>query len=87
LSFGARVNYGHLDLFSAFRYENKLKTIKNNLKSGFKPLQQIAKREMERKNKKIVFIDYEVNEIIFFKKHRDINELINGTDVSLGKFQ
>ncbi|XP_067203679.1 uncharacterized protein [Linepithema humile] len=39
-------DYGPVESFSAFRYENKLKTIKNNLKSGFKPLQQAANREI-----------------------------------------
>lgn len=47
-------DHGCLDTFSAFRYENKLKTIKSNLKSGFQPLQQTAKREIERCKKKVV---------------------------------
>lgn len=72
-------DYGPLESFSAFCYENKLKTIKNHLKSGFKPLQQVAKREIERGNERIVFMDSENNEIVFSKQHRDVNELINGT--------
>ncbi|XP_029172836.1 uncharacterized protein LOC114941846 [Nylanderia fulva] len=42
------IDHGCLDTFSAFRYENKLKMIKSNLKSGFKPIQQAAKRELEQ---------------------------------------
>lgn len=78
-------DYGPLESFSAFCYENKLKTIKNHLKSGFKPLQQVAKREIERGNEKIVFMDSEINEIVLSKKHRDVNELINGSQFK--KFQ
>lgn len=48
-------DHGCLDTFSAFRYENKLKTIKSNLKSGFQPLQQAAKRQKERGKKKLYF--------------------------------
>lgn len=72
-------NYGLLESFNAFCYENKLKTIKNNLKSGFKPLKQAAKREIEQGNERIIFADFEVNEVILSKKHTNINELIDGT--------
>lgn len=70
-------DHGCLDTFSAFRYENKLKTIKSNLKSGFQPIQQAAKREIEQSNKKVI-IDSEVNKIFLSKEHRDINENIHG---------
>lgn len=49
------IDHGCLDTFSAFRYENKLKIIKSNLKSGFKPIQQAIKRELENKIKKTYF--------------------------------
>lgn len=45
-------DFSPLESFSAFCYENKLKTIKNNFKSGFKLLQQAAKRELEQGNEK-----------------------------------
>lgn len=72
-------DYGLLESFSAFCYENKLKKNKNNLKSGFKSLQQTAKREIEQRNERIVFTDFEVNEVVLSKKHTDVNELIYGT--------
>lgn len=40
---------GTLDSFSAFPYENCLKSIKDCLRSGYRPLQQIANREREKK--------------------------------------
>jgi hypothetical protein len=38
-----------LDLFSAFKYENYLKTIKQTLRTPVKPLQQLARRDSETK--------------------------------------
>ncbi len=40
--------YGELDKFSAFKYENYLKTIKQRLRSTNKPLQQLYMRDKER---------------------------------------
>jgi len=83
------IDHGCLDTFSAFRYENKLKIekmIKSNLKSGFKPIQQVAKRELEQSKKNVVLLDSDINKIIFSKEHRDINENIYGVN-SLKKFQ
>jgi len=40
-------NYGALDKFSAFRYENFLQVLKKNIRKGEKPLQQLARRYME----------------------------------------
>ena len=37
--------HGSLDLFSVFPYENYLKTIKQSLRSGYHPLQQLARRD------------------------------------------
>lgn len=42
------LSYGSLDKFSAFPYENFLKSFKNSLKSGYKPLQQAARRDLEK---------------------------------------
>lgn len=68
-------DHGCLDTFSAFRYENKLKMIKSNLKSGLKPIQQVAKRELVQSKKNVVLLDSDINKI-FSKEHRDINENI-----------
>ncbi|EZA50973.1 hypothetical protein X777_10601 [Ooceraea biroi] len=71
-------DHDSLDTFSAFRYENKLKTIKSHIDSGFQPVQQAAKREVERSSRKVVVIDSEVNKVILSKEHRDMNETIHG---------
>lgn len=42
--------FGRLDLFSAFRFENFIGKIKKLVKSGNKPLEQIARRLAEKKN-------------------------------------
>lgn len=39
--------HGCLDSFSVFPYENYLKTIKQSLRSGYHPLQQLARRDAE----------------------------------------
>ncbi|KAK3913357.1 Transient receptor potential cation channel subfamily M member 1 [Frankliniella fusca] len=44
-------DHGPLDTFGAFPYENLLGKIKSQVTSRYKPLQQIAKREMEKVNK------------------------------------
>ena len=38
---------GPLDTFSTFKYESYLKDIRNTLQSGYRPLQQLAKRYTE----------------------------------------
>lgn len=38
---------GPLDSFSAFKFENYLKTVRNILQSGYKPLQQLANKVRE----------------------------------------
>lgn len=42
------LSYGSLDKFSAFPYENFLKSLKNSLKSDYKPLQQAACRDLKK---------------------------------------
>ena len=42
--------FGPLDKLSSYPFENKLGMIKNRLKSGYRPLAQVAKRELELKN-------------------------------------
>ncbi|KAK3910778.1 Flagellar biosynthetic protein FlhB [Frankliniella fusca] len=46
------LEHGPLDSFGAFPYENFLGMIKSRITSRAKPLQQIAKREMEKMEKK-----------------------------------
>ncbi len=46
------LDHGPLDSFGAFLFENFLGMIKSRVTSKTKPLQQIAKREMERINKR-----------------------------------
>lgn len=45
--------YGELENFSAFMFENFLKSIKADLLGGFKPLQQIAKKDLIRTSSEI----------------------------------
>ena len=42
-------NHGHLDNFGAFKYENFLGTVRKILRSTYKPLQQLARRDKETK--------------------------------------
>lgn len=42
------VKYGALDVHSAFRYESNLGVLKSLLRSGNRPLEQVAKRLLER---------------------------------------
>lgn len=69
--------HGPLDSFGAFQFENKLKSVKEALKSGFRPLEQIAKREMQ-KGKKTVYLESPKNKILLLKRHDDPNEILQG---------
>ncbi|KMQ85236.1 hypothetical protein RF55_16325 [Lasius niger] len=69
--------HGPLDSFSAFQFENKLKSIKETLKSGFRPLEQVAKREMQ-KEKKVVYLQSTSNKISLLKRHVVPNEILQG---------
>ena len=44
------LNFGILDSFSAFPFENHLQELKNMVSKSNKPLQQLCKRVLERKN-------------------------------------
>ncbi|XP_046394605.1 uncharacterized protein LOC124162203 [Ischnura elegans] len=44
--------HGALEEFSTFKFENKLKSLKESLRSGHKPLQQLAFRELQRDDRK-----------------------------------
>lgn len=43
-----------LEEFSAFKFENKLKSIKDTLRSGLHELQQLARRDEEKSSRKVV---------------------------------
>jgi cell division protein YceG involved in septum cleavage len=67
-------NNGVLDSFSAFAYENELKSIKQKLKSGYKPLHQIAKRHSENTEKIAVILEDGENSIKLVHSHFDADE-------------
>lgn len=70
--------HGSIDSFSAFPFENALKTIKEALRSGYKPLHQIAKRDSENRNKINVNISEQNNSVKLFQKHVDLLETEEG---------
>ncbi|KYN08153.1 hypothetical protein ALC62_00868, partial [Cyphomyrmex costatus] len=60
--------HGHLDQYSAFRYENFLKSIKDTLKSGYMPLHQVANRDSERNTSIPIILEINGQEIKLSKK-------------------
>ncbi len=69
--------HGVVENFSAFCYENRLKSIKETLKSGYLPLEQIVRRDSERVNREIK-IKSNQNTVQPFKQHNDPCEQENG---------
>lgn len=69
--------HGALDTFSAYPFENKLFSIKTSQQSGYKPLEQAAYRDLEKRNFDIVFEDYE-NEVHLAQRRFIANEIIDG---------
>lgn len=67
-----------MDNFSAFRYENRLKSIKDSLMSCYKPLQQIARRDLRKEKIKII-LDSKSNQFVLSLKHFIANEIIRGS--------
>ncbi|XP_025266724.1 uncharacterized protein LOC112638743 isoform X1 [Camponotus floridanus] len=70
--------HGTMDNFSAFRYENRLKSIKDSLMSCYKPLQQIARRDLGKEKIKII-LDSKPNQFVLSLKHFIANEIIRGS--------
>ncbi|XP_052130184.1 uncharacterized protein LOC127751133 [Frankliniella occidentalis] len=70
--------HGVVENFSAFCYENHLKTIKETLRSGYLPLEQIVKRDSERGNNRQVKLKSNDNSVQLFKQHIDPLEQENG---------
>jgi len=56
--------HGELDSFSAFSFENRLKSIKESLRSFRKPLEQVAKRDLEKDRVRSIRLPYDGNNII-----------------------
>lgn len=71
--------HGVMDDFSAFRYENRLKSIKDSLRSCYKPLQQIAKHDLKNKEKIKIILDSKPNQFVLSLKHFIANEIIRGS--------
>jgi len=70
--------HGAIDDFSAFRYENRLKSMKDSLKSGYKPLQQIARHDLRKEKIKII-LDSKLNQFVKLSlKHHIADEVICG---------
>ncbi|KAK3928352.1 Valine--tRNA ligase [Frankliniella fusca] len=70
---------GVVEDFSAFKFENALKSLKDSLRSGFKPLQQVAKKAEERahEKKKIKFSDVYEDPVVSIK-NQVANEIVAG---------
>ncbi|KAK3926982.1 X-linked retinitis pigmentosa GTPase regulator [Frankliniella fusca] len=66
-----------LDEFSAFKFENKLKSVKETLRSGLHPLQQLARRDEEKKSS-IVTLTSKPTHIVLSLKHKIVGEMIVG---------
>lgn len=70
--------HGVMDNFSAFCYENRLKSMKDSLRSGYKPLQQIARCDLDKKEKIEIILDSKPNQFVLSLKHYIADEIICG---------
>lgn len=70
--------HGSLENFSSFMFENRLKSIKNSLKSVYKPLQQAALRDLEQT--RVIKIKLKTKEKTAYLSHRhkDAEEQLSG---------
>ena len=75
--------FGRLDLVSAFRFENLIGKLKKVVKSGNKPLEQIANRLAERK--KFEAIPKYINTEIMLQKIHEKGPLISN-DVNISQY-
>ncbi|XP_051165496.1 uncharacterized protein LOC127291123 [Leptopilina boulardi] len=82
--------FGSLDKFSAFRFENYMLTIKNMVRKGEKPLQQLSRRigEKEKADEGKVTTDfpYNTSRINLQKQHHD-GPLIRETPSNVEQFK
>lgn len=70
--------HGHLECFSAFRYENFLKSTKNLLQSGYKPLHQVVNRDLERNVSVPVILETNAPKITLSKRQTPQTEVVHG---------
>lgn len=81
------LSHGSLDKFSAFPFENFLKSLKSSLKSGYKPLQQAARRDLERTVSVSVHLPTNDKEVTLSHRHYYNGEVIEGSQfqsISIG---
>ncbi|EFN67943.1 hypothetical protein EAG_06507, partial [Camponotus floridanus] len=72
-------DHGSLDNFSAFVFENFLKSLKSCLKSCYKPLHQVAYRELERTRKIPVKLSGGRKTLSLSQMYINADEQINGS--------
>ncbi|KAK3933144.1 putative G-protein coupled receptor 101 [Frankliniella fusca] len=60
---------GVVEEFSAFPYENALKSIKETLRSGYLPLEQVVKRDSERSYRRDVVLQKQENTVQLLGPH------------------
>ncbi|XP_011858802.1 PREDICTED: uncharacterized protein LOC105556332 isoform X1 [Vollenhovia emeryi] len=73
------LSHGSLDEFSAFPFENFLKSLKSLLKSGYKPLQQVARRDIEKTVSVSVHLSTNDKEVTLSHRHYYRGEVIEGS--------
>ncbi|XP_071652563.1 uncharacterized protein [Temnothorax longispinosus] len=81
------LSHGSLDKFSAFPFENFLKSLKSLLKSGYKPLQQAARRDLEKTVSVSVHLPTKDKEVSLSHRHYCDGEIIEGSyfrSISIG---
>ncbi|XP_029162066.1 uncharacterized protein LOC114933620 isoform X1 [Nylanderia fulva] len=71
--------HGSLENFSSFMFENRLKSIKSSLKSGYKPLQQAVLRDLERVRAIKIKLKAKEKIIHLSHRHEDAEEQLPGT--------
>ncbi|KMQ87602.1 hypothetical protein RF55_13072, partial [Lasius niger] len=70
--------HGNVESFSAYPFENKLKSIKSILQSGYKPLHQVAYRDRER-NHNVEIVLEDNNHIQLSMKHFLLEDNVQGS--------
>lgn len=81
--------HGSLDEFSAFKFENALKSLKQTLKSHYQPLQQVAFRDCERQlNGNAVILPSEEFQVSLSQPYTNNDEVLPGSHykrITIGK--
>ncbi|KAK3908311.1 Kinesin-like protein KIF1B [Frankliniella fusca] len=79
--------YGPADSFSSFDYENKLGSIKRLLQSGYKPLIQVANRDIERQSPTVEILRYDnVVKLARRRRHMVEDEVVDGEQFRFLRF-